>query len=303
MFTNRNKTVDPFEIHWELRRHFENIPQKVSMTMVKLLDTNGDGSIDKQEFANFMQIMDVIKQDSDIYKLIFKALDHNKTGEIFCSELKEVLLKLNIIENLGSFGVTIKEHEFQKLLLPYTGQLLGTESIVALTRMEVKIIYIINLIYYQVLIKCNIFSNLLLINEILINSVSNLNFRIDSRIALKAQQLISRMLTYILVQYYIIIRIVPCVLDLDSYLIIQQITSKPYYLTAFERTCDLCQYQLSIYGQYKNKFPKQYNRTLISYNFVFHFVIQKWKAVGYDDQQVYQYQRLPYHIKAQQIVS
>ncbi|CAL5994684.1 EF-hand_domain [Hexamita inflata] len=129
MFTNRNKTVDPFEIHWELRRHFENIPQKVSMTMVKLLDTNGDGSIDKQEFANFMQIMDVIKQDSDIYKLIFKALDRDKTGEIFCSELKEVLLKLNIIENLGSFGVTIKEHEFQKLLLPYTGQLLGTESL------------------------------------------------------------------------------------------------------------------------------------------------------------------------------
>ncbi|CAL5994686.1 EF-hand_domain [Hexamita inflata] len=119
--------IEPIEIHWELRKHFQNMPQSASMVIVRLMDRNNDGNVNKTEFSAFMSVMDEISTENDVYKLIFRAMDANNSNSIDTKELSVFFETLKINVNPRMFGENLNQEEFKKVIGPYLSAFVGDD--------------------------------------------------------------------------------------------------------------------------------------------------------------------------------
>ncbi|CAL6041278.1 Calmodulin [Hexamita inflata] len=121
--------IEPIEIHWELRKHFQNMPQSASMVIVRLIDKNNDGRVSRAEFEAFMSIMDEINTENDVYKLIFKAMDADNSNSINTKELSVFFETLKINVNPRMFGEKLNQEEFKKVIGPYLNAFVGDDDL------------------------------------------------------------------------------------------------------------------------------------------------------------------------------
>ena len=82
--------VDALEIHWTLRKYYENIPMRVSSLLAKFADADNNGSITRKEFNRFASLLEDFdfRDELFIMKLIFKAADLNDNGSMDAHELE-----------------------------------------------------------------------------------------------------------------------------------------------------------------------------------------------------------------------
>jgi Ca2+-binding EF-hand superfamily protein len=124
-----SNVVDPIEVHWELRKYFINIPQRASLMIAKLLDRNGDMVIDKREFAKFLDIMEHVKEENDVYKVIFRAGDKDESGKIDQKELALIFKALSISDDPAQYGASLDEEAFKNIVQPHLEKFLGNEDV------------------------------------------------------------------------------------------------------------------------------------------------------------------------------
>ena len=73
--------------------------------------------------------MENVKSSNDTFDLIFAAVDTNKNGLIEENELREVVTRLKLPENLVQPGVQLTKEQFRQMFGQYADKMIGSEDV------------------------------------------------------------------------------------------------------------------------------------------------------------------------------
>ena len=96
-FGQQPDTVELCEIHWMFRKYYPNISVQFSVLLMKLIDQNCDGVIQRSEFEWIKPLVAECAQTEDgIFNLIFQVADKNGNGVIEPEEYAQIISQLQL---------------------------------------------------------------------------------------------------------------------------------------------------------------------------------------------------------------
>ena len=96
-FGQESDTISLQEIHWLFRKYYPNISVQFSVLLMKLIDQNSDGIIQRSEFEWVKPIIAETAQTEDgIFNLIFQVADRNGNGVIEPCEYAQIVAQLQL---------------------------------------------------------------------------------------------------------------------------------------------------------------------------------------------------------------